>query len=607
MKKILFLFFVFAATVQLHAQYTDGIALKYCDSIEKGYGGTGATVITPYVVFKPIITQAYIGNKITHVNIGLKGNATNVYLYIKKSPKDATSAYKQKIGNLSTGWNDIVLTTPFEITGDSISIGYKASFSEDNPNGVGYASEHNTDADYIFWNTKSNWYTTNGSICIQAIVNGDKLPANEMALKSLSSEVAKYGANTTKLTGVIANRGTSAVSTYELKYTVDKDEAQTLTINKNIPTNQSDTFNIEVPSTEIGTHLIQLSLSTVNGKPDAYLPNDTLSATLKVRDKNFMRRVVAEEGTGTWCGWCPRGLVGLQLMKELYGEQFIPISIHGGDALEVESYKPLTGKMTGFPDCFVNRKIEGDPFDNIEGMIKQEIAIDNHVSYIMDATYSADTTQVTVVASMVADSKLENPNYYTAFAVVEDSVTGYVQTNYYHDNENGYMYGWEKKGEKVSDVVYNDLARGIFSSYTGDLCTPETMETGETYKYTYTFTLPSNVKDKKNVRIIGLLIDSSKGYIINAYDATPKVATGIHQVTATPAYAFKTSDSQLKVMLPCSKNTCSLVALYSPDGQLISSRTTNEASLSLSIAGLKGIYFVKINNGSNSQTIKVCL
>ena len=608
MKRITFFLIVFTIVLQLKAQYNnDSVVLKYNDSIDKGYGGSEATTITPYVLFKPIDTQAYTGNKITHVHIGLKGNATNVYLYIKKSPTDVNPIYKQKIGNLYTGWNDITLTTPYDITGDSVTIGYKASFSSDNPNGVGYSSDRNVDADYVFWNSKSNWFTTGGSLCIQAVISGDKMPVNEMALKSLSSVIAGYSDKTVKLTGIISNMGISPVSKYELKYTVNDVGEQNLVVHKNVAVNQVDTFNIELPSDVTGKYRVKVTLASVNDQVDAYFPNDTISSLLTVRDKAYMKRVVVEEGTGTWCGWCPRGLVGLELMKKAYPEQFIPISVHGNDALAVSSYSPLIEKMSGFPDCYVDRKIQGDPYDDIHRMFEQEVSLNTHLGFNLQAAYNQDSTTVNVKASLISDANLDNPNYYAAFVVVEDSVKGYTQTNYYHDNSNGYMYGWEKKDESVSDVVYNDLARGIYSSYNGDICTPATMEAEKVYDYSYSFDLPSVVKNKKNVRVIGLLISPTTSYIVNAGNAIPISTTGIKNVLTPQVKSYKILEGELLVKLSDGQDSYRSVYIFTTEGKLIKKQVVTGDLISIDISGLHGIHFVKICNGHSSQTLKISI
>ena len=54
----------------------------------------------------------------------------------------------------------------------------------------------------------------------------------------------------------------------------------------------------------------------------------------------FIRHSVVEEFTGTWCGNCPRGIVGMQRLEEDFGDRFIGIAIHTGtgEPMVIPSY-----------------------------------------------------------------------------------------------------------------------------------------------------------------------------------------------------------------------------------------------------------------------------
>ena len=49
------------------------------------------------------------------------------------------------------------------------------------------------------------------------------------------------------------------------------------------------------------------------------------------RQSAFNRKVVMEEGTGTWCGYCPEGMATILRMKEKYPDNFIAVAIHDDD------------------------------------------------------------------------------------------------------------------------------------------------------------------------------------------------------------------------------------------------------------------------------------
>lgn len=70
--------------------------------------------------------------------------------------------------------------------------------------------------------------------------------------------------------------------------------------------------------------------------------------------------MLAEEATGTWCTWCPRGAVFMAKMKEDYPDDFIGIAVHNQDPMTLTSYNTgltnLPG-FSGFPSVVVRRQI----------------------------------------------------------------------------------------------------------------------------------------------------------------------------------------------------------------------------------------------------------
>src|SRR5437868_4663852 len=42
------------------------------------------------------------------------------------------------------------------------------------------------------------------------------------------------------------------------------------------------------------------------------------------------RRILIEEYTGYWCGFCVRGALGIELLKKRFPGQVLAVSLHGG-------------------------------------------------------------------------------------------------------------------------------------------------------------------------------------------------------------------------------------------------------------------------------------
>ena len=532
-----------AVSAGLRAQ----VVLRYGAEMDAGWGDASA-VVTPYVSFPAAFVSPYAGNRITKVLIGVRSEGTNVYIYIKEKPQDTKYIYRQKLDRLQPGWNEIVLDTPFDITGtDDIAVGYKASFSD--AGGVGYSTEKFSDGDIVYYNSKNKWTSTGGSVCVQAVVEGDRLPQNEMLMGKISDQIAPYDAKTVTFTGVVRNVGGNDVSGYVLKCAAGGDETL-LSVGRKVAVNASDTFAIEVPSVVPGVHKVTVSIDKVNGSVPAYTANDTATAMLTVRDKAFMRRVVCEEYGGTWCGFCPRGIVGLELMKEKYPGRFIAISAHGGDELEIDkaeaySYEPFISSCPGAPMCNVNRKFTGDPYTDIQNLFNMETAAENHIAYTLSAEWNADSSAVSVSSVFKSDIDIAAPLYHIAYTVTEDSVTGYTQLNYYAGGRNGEMYGWEDKEEYTTDFCYNDLARAVYTNYHGELCRDEPMVAGTEYTHTAVIPVPPTVRDKRQIHIVGQIIDHQTGYILNAMSAAPAALPVTDGIGAASAGGLSVGVSRL--------------------------------------------------------------
>lgn len=238
----------------------------------------------------------------------------------------------------------------------------------------------------------------------------------------------------------------------------------------------------------------------------------------------FVRRVVVEEGTGDWCSWCPRGIVGLEMMKEKYGDRFIAVAVHTDDVYATDDYQPFLSTVTSLPGCKVNRRREGDPYFNIKRMVAAEIDEPTPVDYTIKATVY-DDSEVRVSSDILVDTGLDASGLRFAFTVVEDGLTG-NQHNAYSGGSTE-MGGWESLPPVVVDYEYKDVARGIYPEYDGALFLEGTLSPDEKYSFEYTFTLPDCIQNTDNIRIIGLVIDASNGFILNACEVTPLRESGV--------------------------------------------------------------------------------
>ena len=237
-----------------------------------------------------------------------------------------------------------------------------------------------------------------------------------------------------------------------------------------------------------------------------------------------VNKVVAEELTGSWCGWCVRGIVALEETKKAHPEQFIAIAVHGNDFLESPEYTDYIAGLigsSGYPNSVVNRdrNTAGAPeYIPVRFEQKAGAPIEGYVTLETggeDGLYEA-------TAKVALNSNGLDGRYRMAYAIVENDVyeegnSNYVQHNSYAGGANGEMGGYEDLPEYVPDFHFQDVARGTIGDPSGiEGSLPLRMDAGREYVTTESFTLPETVLNVDNVYIVAMLIDTRSSGIVNA-------------------------------------------------------------------------------------------
>ena len=346
-----------------------------------------------------------------------------------------------------------------------------------------------------------------------------------------------------KLTDVSLNRYSMTNTNNTLGLTVKNNGSNpitSITVDWNDGTSHSATMscNIAAGATSTVNHStavnyatvieesIDVTITQVNGNVDpntsdnAYADKliNTLSA---LEDKS----VVIEEGTGTWCGWCPRGAVAMDYMTTTYPNDFIGIAVHNGDPMTVTEYDN-GANFSGFPGSNVDRAL----LDQSVSQSNFEAYYNSRKDLVVPAGVSVSTSgsgnNVSIQASATFRTVFAAANYRLGVIIVEDGVTGtssgYNQTNYYANNANGVMGGFESLPSPVpaAQMVYNHVGRALLGGYDGQTgSVPTTITDGQTVSYTFNYTVPST-SNKANMHAVAVLIDQTTGEIINAAEGS---------------------------------------------------------------------------------------
>ena len=261
---------------------------------------------------------------------------------------------------------------------------------------------------------------------------------------------------------------------------------------------------------------LSATITAING---SYVEDDDLSDDTKVIFVNAIKPadgkiVIAEEGTGTWCGWCPRGTVAMDLMAHNYEGYYEGIAVHNGDPMTVPLYDASL-EVSGYPSALVDRGSEIDP-GNIKVDFMQRIIVEPSAFITNGAYMDGDSLNVSLTVDF---NSAASGNWKIACVLTEDGVSGnangYAQSNYYSGGADGDLIGLD--GENWADLpgtvsatnmVYDHVARALSPSFDGYAGFPNSIASGGTYTFNFKFGMDANWK-AEDMHIVGMLMDAS--------------------------------------------------------------------------------------------------
>ena len=375
----------------------------------------------------------------------------------------------------------------------------------------------------------------------------------------------------------------------------------------------------------LGNNDLTVSISNVNGAGDDDPTDDSKVISIDPIVPAAGKIVVGEEATGTWCQWCPRGAVYMDLFQEQYSDYWIGIAVHNGDPMTDVVYDAGIGTMIGgYPSAVVDRGADVDPSamnaDFLDRLLTEPTGV------IMNgATWDPVSRGLDVSVKSTFSQSVTN-SYKLACALTEDGVTGtdasYNQSNAYAGGGNGVMGGYESLPSSVpaAQMVYDHVARSIAPSFEGSsIFFPATVNAGESVISNYSFTLPADW-DENNMHIVGLLI-SPDGRIDNAGSTTiaEAVSNGFevgpnlglfggfdYQIDDALKVYPNPASADLNIILTTVKVASSNMIVYNAQGQVMNEIEINSNSGSwkytIDISDYApGVYAVSYTNETESK------
>lgn len=436
------------------------------------------------------------------------------------------------------------------------------------------------------------------------------------------------GANT--VSGTLANYGAQAITSYDLNYSVDGGSAVTQAISGvNIPAlGGTANYSHGTPLTIASggeQHTVCIWIDNINGNADERTCNDEMCVDVFSNNGTGAStvKVVLEEFTGAWCGWCPDGAVIMEDLIAANPGKVIGISIHDGDAMEyAEGIRSEFG-VSAYPNGMVDRKVfpgeadephsRGQWTANVNAQLTRYTPVEVSVDHSYDA--STRTITATVTANFV-DYAAGDMRF--VLAITEDNVTGtgtgYNQVNYLNTTA-GHPY--QGAGDPIIGFSHGHVLRanepGVFGN-AGVI--PSPAAPGSTYSETFTYVIPASY-DENEISVIGFVSYTNPGSIgereiLNADEKKLSEASldetsliGSLSIVPNPV------EDQFKIELNLRQAMDAEIVIYNTAGQKVSvidsgNFAEGAQTIKASVGDLTpGVYYITIHSENHSLTEKL--
>lgn len=226
--------------------------------------------------------------------------------------------------------------------------------------------------------------------------------------------------------------------------------------------------------------------------------------------QTVVKKVVVEDYTGTWCGWCPEGTVILENLEAANPNNMFAIANHSGDALEVPEGAAIDAgiQVSGYPNGSVDRfrfadqskiSMSRSAWQSKFNARAATTAIASISFSGLEVNNTTGTFKGTVNVKFVSAPTAGVPLSLQVY-VMEDSIpaTGtFAQGNYSSSVQGG--------ASPLTNWFHNHTLRDALGGNWGwEDVIPATPQVGVTYSKQFEFTLPANFV-AKHVHFLGFV------------------------------------------------------------------------------------------------------
>ncbi|MDA8595984.1 Omp28-related outer membrane protein [Flavobacteriaceae bacterium] len=221
-----------------------------------------------------------------------------------------------------------------------------------------------------------------------------------------------------------------------------------------------------IPFKEAGSYVLKISFEGFSKTFD-----------VQVYENTFTTKVLVEDYTGAWCGYCPRIAYKLESIVQ-NNENVVPSAIHNGDPMEFQFEAQMRQRynVTGFPTALFNRIHN---WDESNGQIMNALVEQKGLGIAMESSLGASLGLMNLSVSVAENVPYENLKL---VVYLQRNGRAAAQVNYYNEDQTSPAYGM---GNPINEFIHDHVLLKAFTDVFGDEIPANDLSIGQNYSRSF--------------------------------------------------------------------------------------------------------------------------
>ena len=255
-------------------------------------------------------------------------------------------------------------------------------------------------------------------------------------------------------------------------------------------------------SAEVGSHVVTAAYFDVESAPLQISFHDGTII-------NFRKKLLIEDYTGTWCGYCPRVAYAIELVRDLT-QDVVPVAIHRASSepssliydpynfAEAEGLEVSLGGSGGYPKGYLNRNIRWTSLE--PDHIDQAVALTQGENPRLGLAMTAAVAEGNISLDVNVMFGKEFTNELKLVVYVLENGLIYDQYNY-----TSYYGGLDV----LEGFEHNHTLRATLTPILGESINSTETVFENVYTKTFNVPVPANMENAENIEFVAFIVDET--------------------------------------------------------------------------------------------------